>query len=134
MNTNEKGNMALGKAIAYFTKEGYCVSIPLNDSQPYDLVVEKDNVLQTVQVKYTSEKRNENVYICTLVTTSGSSRQKIYSLTDTKVNLLFCMVDKGICFLIPISDINTTKTISLYTTKDSVNNRATLNTYQYIVE
>lgn len=38
-------------AIAYFSTNGYTVSIPLNDTQDYDLVVEKDNILQTVQVK-----------------------------------------------------------------------------------
>lgn len=41
-NTNkEKGNAALGLAIAYFSSNGYTVSIPLNDTQDYDLIVEK---------------------------------------------------------------------------------------------
>ena len=38
----EKGNSGLGMAIAYFTTNGYVVSIPLNDTQDYDLVIEKD--------------------------------------------------------------------------------------------
>ena len=33
MNTNAKGNIAIGQAIAYFTTEGYTISIPLNDCQ-----------------------------------------------------------------------------------------------------
>ena len=33
----------LSIAIAYFGSNGYVVSIPLNDTQDYDLVVEKDN-------------------------------------------------------------------------------------------
>lgn len=42
-NTNkEKGNAALGLAIAYFSSNGYTVSIPLNDTQDYDLIVEKN--------------------------------------------------------------------------------------------
>ena len=51
-NTNkEKGNTSLGIAIAYYSSNGYTVSIPLNDTQDYDLIVDKDNVLKKVQVK-----------------------------------------------------------------------------------
>ena len=42
----EKGNSGLGIAIAYYSTNGYIVSIPLNDTQNYDLVVEKDNILK----------------------------------------------------------------------------------------
>ena len=37
----EKGNSALGIAIAYFSTNGYIVSIPLNDTQDYDSIVDK---------------------------------------------------------------------------------------------
>ena len=59
----EKGNSGLGMAIAYFSTKGYTVSIPLNDTQDYDLVLEKDGHLKMVQVKlflfflYFPEKR-----------------------------------------------------------------------------
>ncbi len=39
----EKGNSALGIAIAYFSTNGYIVSIPLNDTQDYDSIVDKNN-------------------------------------------------------------------------------------------
>ena len=53
-NTNkQKGNCGLGMAIAYFSTKGYTVSIPLNDTQDYDLIVEKNWILQRVQVKAT---------------------------------------------------------------------------------
>ena len=45
-NTNkETGNTGLGVAIAYYISNWYIVSIPLNDTQDYDLIVEKDNKL-----------------------------------------------------------------------------------------
>ena len=51
-NTNkQKENCGLGMAIAYFSTNGYTVSIPLNDTQDYDLIVEKNGILQRVQVK-----------------------------------------------------------------------------------
>lgn len=48
-NTNkEKGISGLGIAIAYFSTNGYTVSIPLNDTQDYDLV---DVKLETEIIK-----------------------------------------------------------------------------------
>ncbi len=45
-NTNkQKGNTGLGIAIAYYTSNGYTVSIPLNDTQDYDLIVDKNDIL-----------------------------------------------------------------------------------------
>lgn len=41
-NNKQKGNAGMALAIAYFGANGYTVSIPLNDTQWYDLVVEKD--------------------------------------------------------------------------------------------
>ena len=41
ITNKEKGNSGLGMAIAYFTTSGYIVSIPLNDTQDYDLFFRK---------------------------------------------------------------------------------------------
>lgn len=114
MNSNTKGNIALGQAIAYFTQNGYIISIPLNNSQWYDLIIEKDNIFQTVQVKYTGEtnKTGEN-YKCTLKSTSGTSRQKIYSVPETPVDLLFCYCSNGEKYLIPVSLITNNNSITL---------------------
>ena len=37
-NTNDQGNVGLGKCISYLTSKAYTVSLPLNDSQSYDLI------------------------------------------------------------------------------------------------
>lgn len=42
----EKGNSGLGIAIAYYSSKGYTVAIPLNDTQDYDLVVDKDEKIK----------------------------------------------------------------------------------------
>ena len=39
----DKGNTILRIAIAYYSSNGYIVSIPLNDTQNYDLIVDKNN-------------------------------------------------------------------------------------------
>ena len=38
----DKGRAGMAMAIAYFGANGYTVNIPLNDTQWYDLIVEKD--------------------------------------------------------------------------------------------
>lgn len=46
-NTNkDKGRAGISAAIAYYGMNGYTVSIPLNDTQDYDLVIEKDNIFK----------------------------------------------------------------------------------------
>ena len=46
-NSLKQGNAGLGKAIAYFTINGYGVCIPLTDSEDWDLIVSKNNILST---------------------------------------------------------------------------------------
>lgn len=45
-SNKEKGNTGLGIAIAYYTSNGYTVSISLNDTQDYDLIVDKEMCLK----------------------------------------------------------------------------------------
>lgn len=59
----DKGRTSLGIAIAYFSSNGYTVSIPLNDTQDYDLVIESEGVLQTVQIKSTGCKTKYDKYL-----------------------------------------------------------------------
>lgn len=114
MNSNGKGNIALGQAIAYFTGTGFTVSLPLNDSQWYDLIIEKDSVFKTVQVKYTGEKsRNGKTYKCTIKSTSGTTRKKIYSVPETLVDFLFCYCENGDKFLIPVKEIHNNNQITM---------------------
>ena len=54
--TQKKGDYALAKAIASFTRLGYDVLLPLTESASYDLVIEKDSKLKRIQVKYSSDK------------------------------------------------------------------------------
>ena len=133
MNTHAKGNMALGKAISYFTEHEYTVSIPLNDSQYYDLIIEKDGVLQTVQVKYTSDVKPSGAYQCKLRTISGTSRRVIYTVKDTCVELLFCYCANGDMFLIPTKDFNNRSEIALSRVRAINANKDTLDTSKYVI-
>lgn len=113
MNSNQKGNIALGQAIAYFTKHGYVISLPLNDSQWYDLIIEKENIFQTVQVKYCGQELRTNVFKCKLILTSGTSRKNIYNIKETPVNLLFASCSNGDNYLIPTKDFDNANMVTL---------------------
>ncbi len=52
MKPKEKGDVALAHAIQYYMLNGFEVCLPIGDKRDYDLVIEKDKVLQRVQVKY----------------------------------------------------------------------------------
>ncbi len=112
--TNKQiGNAALGTAIGYFTNEGYTVSIPLNDTQDYDLVVDIDGKLRKVQIKGTSFKTKYGIYQVSLKS-SGGTKGKIYkTVKDTDVDLTFVACDDGQMYLIPKNVIQNSSSINL---------------------
>ena len=109
----EKGNSGLGIAIAYFSTNGYTVSIPLNDTQDYDLVIEKNNNLSTVQVKATGCRRNSGIYQASLKSCRGTKGITYKSVLDTKVDFIFILSGNKEMYLIPKKEILNKSTINL---------------------
>lgn len=54
--TQRKGDRAVAQAIATFTARGADVSIPLTESAAYDLIVDINNTIKRVQVRFSSHK------------------------------------------------------------------------------
>jgi PD-(D/E)XK endonuclease len=113
MNTKQLGARGLGAAIAFFTKNGYNVSIPITDTQRYDLVIETDNQLQRVEVKSSSFQRKN--YECKLSTCGGnqSGAGRIKYLSSKECDLVFIYCDNGVQYLFPSSLLDGKGTISL---------------------
>lgn len=114
ITNKEKGNTGLGIAIAYYSSNGYIVSIPLNDTQDYDLVVEKDNKLRRVQVKATSCKTKYWVYQVALKSCGGTSGKTYKTIIDTNIEEIFIFTKNKDIYIIP---------------KEKIMNKATLNIY-----
>ena len=113
-NTNkEKGNSGLGMAIAYFSTNGYVVSIPLNDTQDYDLIIEKNNVIKTVQVKSTGCKTKYGTYQVALKSCGGTKGKTYKTLINTKVDFLFILNENLEMYLIPKEIIKNANTLNL---------------------
>lgn len=112
-NSKQKGNRAIGAAIAYYTSKLYTVSIPLNDSQDYDLVIDREGILSKVQVKYTSQKTENGTYKVTLRSISGSSGKEYSTVKHSSSEYLFIYTELGYTLEIPVVELTQVSTITL---------------------
>jgi len=55
-DTQRKGDIAVSRAIATFTKMGYDVFLPLTESAAYDLIIDTGEFIKRIQVRYSSGK------------------------------------------------------------------------------
>jgi len=118
MNTKEKGDVAVGKAISYFLSSGFEVCLPIGDKKEYDCVIEKEGVLQKVQIKYAGLYTRGNVCKVGLRITGGN--QKIlYSKKYTKqsFDILFVYTEKGETYVIPWEMIDERNELSIESKK-----------------
>ena len=107
-NSKIKGTVGVGHAIGYFTQKGIVVSIPINDSQPYDLVIDLNGSLKKVQVKTTT---NESL---ALRTTGGNQSFHTAKPFDHKsCDYVFGMMDNGDSWLIPTDKFTNKTSIKL---------------------
>ena len=106
-NTNkEKGKAGLAMGIAYFGSNGYTVSIPLNDTQDYDFIIEKENNFQKVQCKSTGSKNPSGTYKVKLSSWGGANGGTYYgTVKDSSADILFVLVENGDKYVIPVSKI-----------------------------
>ena len=109
----EKGNAGLGLAIAYFSGNGYTVSIPLNDTQDYDIIIEKDGILKTVQVKASGCTRANGNYQVALKSCGGTKGTTYKTVIDTNIDILFIVTKDMNMYCIPKLEIKNRSTINL---------------------
>lgn len=97
MNTRKLGAIAVAKAIAWFTENGYNVSVPVSETQRYDLIVEKGSICYRVETK---SSITDTVDLRTLGgNQSWGGVSKKISTDDA--DLLFATTNSGL-FLIPV--------------------------------
>jgi hypothetical protein len=111
--TRKQGDAGLGLAIGWFASHGYTVSVPLTDSQNYDLIVDNGD-LKKVQVKSTFFKRRGS-YTISLTTKGGTrhSKNKIKKFDKLSCDILFVVTDCGDYYLIPTEYVDVQHTLTL---------------------
>lgn len=102
MTNKDIGRIGLSMAINYFTLQGYTISLPLNDTQWYDIVIQKNGIFQTVQCKCTmTQESTISLKSC------GGTKGTVYDniLNHSELDYLFCVNKDLNCWLIPVSAI-----------------------------
>ncbi len=101
-NTRKQGDVGIGRAIAYFTGLGHSVSIPLTESQRYDLIVDDGEQLSRIEVKTTRYKR-DGAYNVLLSTQGGNQSWKgtIKKFSKEHADYVFVVVDDDTQYLLP---------------------------------
>lgn len=109
----EKGNSGLVMAIAYYGLKGYTISIPLNDTQDYDLIVDNGQKLLKIQVKATGQRTPQG-YTTFNVSSLGGTKGQVYkTIKNTNIDYVFVVTELQELYEIPISEITTEKTFNL---------------------
>ena len=113
-NTKAQGNIGIAYAIAHYVSSGYTVSIPMNDSQEYDLVVDIDGFLNKVQVKTTGSKTPYGIYTVTLRNCGGTNGSVYGRVNSSSVDLVFILTASGDMYEVPLIDLqNNTNSLNL---------------------
>jgi len=116
-NTRRQGDVGLGQAIAYFTSLGYSVSLPLTESQRYDLIVDDGEELARIEVKssrYTVPANSRypdtsaRIYQVQLATCGGNmtNKGKIRKIDALHSDYVFIFTESGDRYLIPTSELS----------------------------
>jgi hypothetical protein len=118
MNTKERGDIAVGKAISFFISNGYEVCLPIGDKRDYDLVIEKGGSLEKVQVKYAGLYSRGNVCKVGLRITGGN-QSFMYSKKYKKnaFDYLYVYTAKQEEYLLPWNKITFRNELSIETKK-----------------
>lgn len=113
-NPREQGLIGFTDAIHYFGGLGWAVSVPLIDSQPYDLVVDDGQRLQRVQVKTTTRRARSGAFVVQLCTRGGNQSFHTTKYFDpASCDLLYVLTDEPARFVVPTSTITVRASLTL---------------------
>ena len=122
LSTQFKGSITQLKVAAYLLSLGYIVSQPLVQDSKYDLIVDVNHKMVRLQVK-TARKNDQNTgnsikFNCRSTTNNvRECKQRYYSEEDIDFFATFWGND---CFLIPVKECSSEKTIWLEKPPSSV--------------
>lgn len=132
INRKLLGRLGLSMAISYFTTQGYTISIPMNDTQWYDLVIEKDNKFYTVQCKAIATKDKTIDF-----RSNGGTKEVAYDnlLNHSGLDFLFCVDGELNMWNIPVKDIIQAGNMKQLSLRSEPNkNNQGFQTFQYRVQ
>jgi hypothetical protein len=112
-NPRKQGNAGLGIAIAYLSRIGVDVAIPLTDTQRYDLIAVHNEGMDRVQVKTTTTK-DHGSYVVHLRTVGGNKSQvKVRLFDPADYEWLFVVCGDSTAYMIPTTEIRARYSLTL---------------------
>jgi hypothetical protein len=113
-NPREQGLLGLTDAIGWFGAHGWSVSLPLIDSQAYDLVVDDGVTLSRVQVKTTTRRARNGTFVVQLCTRGGNrSFHTTKHFDPATCELLYVLTDAQERYLIPTGEVHARSSLTL---------------------
>lgn len=109
-NKVEQGTIGVSAAIYHYQRIGYNVLIPINDIRSYDLVIEKDCIFYTVQVK-TSSVKTKTGYLVQLKSVRSNKNTNIIRPLK-QCCLVFILCDNNDMFSIPFDKLTSLNQIN----------------------
>lgn len=100
-NSKKQWDVWMGIAIWYFVAQGYTVSVPLTDSQDYDLIIDTSEWLKSVQVKTTRFKKLDKYIVNLKVSGWNRTGTTTKLFTENNSDFLFVLTEQGTKYLIP---------------------------------
>jgi len=89
--TQKKGNIGLVETIANLTRNGISVSIPISESEKYDLIGEKNGICKTIQVKFAKIHKDSIPVNLRSIWTNGNGYQiKHRKKQDFDILAVYC--------------------------------------------
>jgi PD-(D/E)XK endonuclease len=113
MKSKEKGDLAVGHAIAYYISQNYEVCLPIGDKRDYDFVIEKNGLLEKVQVKFAGLYKDGQCKVGLRITGGNQSFHKSHKYKDNSFNFLFIFTQKGQKYVVPWRDVDNRNEISI---------------------
>lgn len=111
--TRMQGDIGLSAAVYQYTKLGYFASVPLTDNCSYDLIVDTNNGLKTVQVKSSKSKRNGNFIVQVGRVRSNRTKNAIHRFDSSECDLLFVATSDENFYSIPSCDIKVGRELTI---------------------
>lgn len=114
-----KGTIGVAHCIAHLSQQGYIVSLPINDNQPYDLLYDDHTAIRKVSVKFTSQTNKNGCYIVELKSVRPNrTKNTIHKFDNNLVDDVFIFCTNGDKYLIPCNEITVSCAMTLDNTRD----------------
>jgi hypothetical protein len=105
-NPRRQGDIGEAAAIAWLTRAGFGVWIPLGHSPDADLIAQREDRLLRIQVKTSTALRNDRYEIS--LATKGGNRSwsgRVKTIDPSRYEYLFVLVADGRQWFIPATEI-----------------------------